>query len=60
MATGQAIIDVIGSEEIFFLHQCGSRKCGISIPELTPQMFSFNNPPGGLALNAWSGQEEES
>jgi len=46
MANGQAIIDVIGSEEIFFSKNAACRKCGISIPDLTPQMFSFNNPHG--------------
>lgn len=46
MANGQAIVDVIGAEEIFFSTSAACRKCGISIPELTPQMFSFNNPHG--------------
>ena len=46
MANGQAIIDVIDSEEIFFSTNAACRNCGISIPELTPQMFSFNNPRG--------------
>ncbi len=46
MANGQAIVDVTGSEEIFFSTNAACRKCGISIPELTPQMFSFNNPQG--------------
>jgi excinuclease ABC subunit A len=46
MANGQAIVDVIGGEEIFFSTSAACRKCGISIPELTPQMFSFNNPHG--------------
>ncbi len=46
MANGQAIIDIIDSEEIFFSRNAACRKCGISIPELTPQMFSFNNPQG--------------
>ena len=46
MANGQAVVDIIGSEEIFFSINAACRKCGISIPELTPQMFSFNNPQG--------------
>ncbi len=46
MANGHAIIDVIDSEEIFFSTNAACRNCGISIPELTPQMFSFNNPRG--------------
>ena len=46
MSDGKAVIDVIGSEEIFFSKKAACNKCGISIPELTPQMFSFNNPQG--------------
>ncbi|MGD9159496.1 MAG: excinuclease ABC subunit UvrA [Desulfobacteraceae bacterium] len=46
MANGLAIIDVIDSGEIFFSKNAACRKCSISIPDLTPQMFSFNNPHG--------------
>ena len=42
----KAILDIIGSKEIFFSQKAACIKCGISIPELTPQMFSFNNPQG--------------
>ena len=46
LSGGQAIVGVIDSEEIFFSQKAACKKCGISIPELTPQMFSFNNPQG--------------
>ncbi|MFC1534030.1 excinuclease ABC subunit UvrA [Thermodesulfobacteriota bacterium] len=46
LSGGQAILDVIDSEEIFFSQKAACKRCGISIPELTPQMFSFNNPQG--------------
>jgi excinuclease ABC subunit A len=46
LSEGQAIVDLIGSEEIFFSQRAACIKCGISLPELTPQMFSFNNPQG--------------
>jgi len=46
LSGGQAIIDVIDSGEIFFSQKASCKRCGISIPELTPQMFSFNNPQG--------------
>lgn len=46
LSGGYAIIDVIGSEELFFSQKAACKKCGISMPELTPQMFSFNNPRG--------------
>ena len=46
LSEGQVILDVIGSGDIFFSQKAACRQCGISIPELTPQMFSFNNPHG--------------
>ncbi|OZM56532.1 excinuclease ABC subunit A [Lottiidibacillus patelloidae] len=46
LSGGQALIDVIGEEELMFseLHACP--KCGFSIGELEPRMFSFNSPFG--------------
>jgi len=46
LSGGQAILDVIGSGETFFSQKAACTQCGISVPELTPQMFSFNNPQG--------------
>jgi excinuclease ABC subunit A len=46
LSEGNTILDVIGSEEIFFSQKAACPRCGFSIPELTPQMFSFNNPQG--------------
>jgi excinuclease ABC subunit A len=46
LSGGQAILDRIDSGEIFFSQKAACSQCGISIPELTPQMFSFNNPQG--------------
>ena len=46
LSGGKAILDVIDSEETFFSQKAACNRCGISIPELTPQMFSFNNPQG--------------
>ena len=45
---GKALLDVIGSgqREIFFSQKAACPNCGLSVPELTPQMFSFNNPQG--------------
>ncbi len=57
MADGQAVVDVIGSEEIFFSINASCRKCGISIPDLTPQMFSFNNPQGACPACSGLGQK---
>jgi len=46
LSDGKALIDVIGMEEMFFSQKAACPNCGLSIPELTPQMFSFNNPQG--------------
>lgn len=45
-ADGQVLIDVIGQEELFFSERFACDHCGISYPELTPQLFSFNSPQG--------------
>ena len=46
LSDGRAVLEVIASGEIFFSQKAACPKCGFSIPELTPQMFSFNNPQG--------------
>ena len=46
VSDGELILDVIGSEEIFFSQKTACPNCGLSIPELAPQMFSFNSPQG--------------
>ncbi|MBQ7574755.1 MAG: excinuclease ABC subunit UvrA [Clostridia bacterium] len=45
--TGDLVmIDVIGDKIMNFSQSYACPDCGISIPELTPRMFSFNNPYG--------------
>ncbi len=46
LSDGLAVADVIDKEEIFFSQKAACPSCGLSVPELTPQMFSFNNPQG--------------
>ncbi|MCQ2978978.1 MAG: excinuclease ABC subunit UvrA [Clostridia bacterium] len=43
---GKAIVDVIGEEEINFNKNFACDDCGISIDEIEPRLFSFNNPFG--------------
>ncbi len=43
---GLAAIDVIGGEELLFSQNYACPEHGVSIPEITPRMFSFNNPFG--------------
>ena len=46
LSSGIAIVDVIDKEELLFSQNFACSDCGISIEELTPRMFSFNNPFG--------------
>ena len=46
IANNLVIIDVVGSEEKLYSANYACPKCGFSIEELTPRMFSFNNPMG--------------
>ncbi|MDI6741465.1 MAG: excinuclease ABC subunit UvrA [Smithella sp.] len=45
-AEGLVRIVTTGGEEMLFSEKYACPDCGISIPELTPRMFSFNNPYG--------------
>ncbi len=46
LADGIVIIDVIDGEEMTFSQNYACDDCGISMEELSPRMFSFNNPLG--------------
>ncbi len=46
LSDGIVKVDVIGKEEILFNEKLACVDCGISYPELTPAMFSFNSPHG--------------
>ena len=43
---GLIVLDVIDGEEMLFSQNYACPDCGISLEELTPRMFSFNNPYG--------------
>ena len=43
---GLVTISVPGGEELTFSQNYACEDCGISMPELEPRMFSFNNPSG--------------
>ena len=45
-ANNIVLIDIVGKEEKIFSCNYACPDCGISIEELTPRMFSFNNPFG--------------
>lgn len=46
LAGGLVLVDVVGESETLFSQNYACEDCGISIEELTPRMFSFNNPYG--------------
>ena len=46
LSGGKAVIDISGTGEIFCSQLAACPECGLSVPELAPQMFSFNNPQG--------------
>ena len=46
LADGLMIVDVIGGDPINFSQSFSCPDCGISIEELEPRSFSFNNPFG--------------
>ena len=51
---GLVIIKIVGTEEeLTFSQNYACEECGISLPELEPRMFSFNNPAG--ACNSCTG-----
>ncbi len=46
LGEGRVIIDIIGEEEIVMNESHACPKCGFSIDELEPRLFSFNAPYG--------------
>ncbi|MGE5614080.1 MAG: excinuclease ABC subunit UvrA [Bacillota bacterium] len=46
LSGGLLVVDVVGEREMLFSQNLACSDCGISIEELTPRMFSFNNPYG--------------
>ena len=45
-ADNLVLIDVVGDKAILYSCNYACPDCGFSFPELTPRMFSFNNPYG--------------
>ena len=46
LANGLIVVDVVGGEEQMFSQNYACPEHNISVPELSPRMFSFNNPFG--------------
>ena len=50
LAEGLLIVDVIGGEPVNFSQSFSCPDCGVSISEIEPRSFSFNNPFGACPL----------
>ena len=52
LAEGLVIVDVIGGEAMTFSQSFSCPDCGISLDEIEPRVFSFNNPFGACPVCA--------
>lgn len=59
LSDGIMIVDVIGGEPINFSMNFSCPDCGISIDEIEPRSFSFNNPFGACPVCAGLGYKME-
>jgi excinuclease ABC subunit A len=46
LSDGIVKVEIVGGEELVFSEKFACVDCGISYPEISPRMFSFNNPYG--------------
>ncbi len=59
LADGLAMVDIGGKEKQLFSQNLACPDCGISIEELQPRMFSFNNPFGACPACSGIGSQME-
>ncbi len=59
MAGGMASVAVVGGEEYLFSENYACVTCGISVPEIAPRLFSFNNPFGACPVCTGLGFKQE-
>ena len=59
LTEGLAIVDVIGGEKMTFSQSFSCPDCNISIEEIEPRSFSFNNPFGACPVCAGLGYKME-
>ncbi len=58
LSGGLTVVDLVGeNREMTFSQNYACEECGISIEELTPRMFSFNNPFGACPACSGLGVE---
>ncbi|MGN1166048.1 MAG: excinuclease ABC subunit UvrA [Lachnospiraceae bacterium] len=59
LAEGLMIVDVIGGDPINFSQSFSCPDCGISVDEIEPRSFSFNNPFGACPVCSGLGYKME-
>ena len=59
IAEGLVTVDIIGGEELHFSRSFSCPDCGVSIDEIEPRSFSFNNPFGACPVCAGIGYSME-
>ncbi|MBW1730078.1 MAG: excinuclease ABC subunit UvrA [Deltaproteobacteria bacterium] len=50
LSEGKLLVDLVGQGEMMFSQKAVCPGCGFGFSELTPQMFSFNNPQGACPV----------
>jgi excinuclease ABC subunit A len=49
LGNGVVLVSIVNGEEILFSEKAACVYCGISLPEIAPRTFSFNNPHGACS-----------
>lgn len=59
MGQGVAYVQIVDGEQLMFSQNFACEACGISLPEIAPRMFSFNNPFGACPVCLGLGSQME-
>ena len=59
LSEGLLLLDVVGDKELSFSDSFSCADCGISIEEIEPRSFSFNNPFGACPVCSGIGYKSE-
>ena len=59
MGEGVVYVQIVGGELLMFSENFACIDCGISLPEITPRMFSFNSPFGACPTCSGLGSNME-
>ena len=59
LAEGLLVVDVIGGEPLTFSQSFSCPDCGVSVSEIEPRSFSFNNPFGACPVCSGLGYKME-